>query len=209
MSRPTLDNEVMFPTEYLAAGDFAEGQDVSLTIKDIKAGQVVKTKKGKEKHTILYFEKTDKKLILKPTNAGLIAAALGETEARKWAGRKITLYRTTCDAFGDPHKPCVRVRETAPNKPATKSNPAQQQDQSGDNAGANCHPSGAGAPDVLEQLDKILAKSDVDYQDYGLAMNIADPDSEFVFDDEMEKYVSAGDHYAAVRWIKRRVVGDV
>ena len=120
MAKPTLDNQVMFPTEYLAADDFEEGQETHLTIKDIKGNVEVKTKKGKENHLILYFERTDKKMILKPTNANLIAEALGEREARKWVGRKITLYRTTCDAFGDPHKPCVRVKETAPTQPKPK-----------------------------------------------------------------------------------------
>lgn len=29
-----------------------------------------------------------------------------------WVGKKVTLYPTTCNAFGDPNTPCIRIKAT-------------------------------------------------------------------------------------------------
>lgn len=58
---------------------------------------------------ILRFKETDKGLILNKTNARAIGIAFGN-EMDGWAGEKITLFATTCEAFGEKNTPCVRVR---------------------------------------------------------------------------------------------------
>jgi len=84
--------------------------------------------------------------------------------------------------------------------------PAEQQAQSGGNAGPTDRPSSRepGAPDIIAELDKILAKSEVTGDDYGYAFELADPDKQFALDDEMNEFIRRGDWYAAVRWIKRQ-----
>lgn len=57
---------------------------------------------------ILRFVGTDKGLILNKTNARTIGLSYGN-EMDHWKGEAITLYSTTCEAFGD-IVACVRVR---------------------------------------------------------------------------------------------------
>jgi hypothetical protein len=58
---------------------------------------------------ILYFTKTDKGLIVNKTNAKAIARVHGN-EMDGWVGKSITLFATTCEAFGEKGVPCIRVR---------------------------------------------------------------------------------------------------
>jgi hypothetical protein len=57
---------------------------------------------------ILRFEGTDQGMILNKTNARTIGLTFGN-EMDGWKGKKITLFATTCEAFGKT-VPCVRVR---------------------------------------------------------------------------------------------------
>lgn len=82
--------------------------------------------------------------------------------------------------------------------------PPEQQAQSGRTVPGS--PSD-GAPDILSELDRILAKETVTYEDYGYAFELADPDKKLVLDEDMEGFIRDCDHYAAVRWIRRKVAG--
>jgi len=104
---PELHVELMFPSKYLKAADF-RGKDVTLTVKGVK-GDNLQTTAGKEFKYVVKFEETDKMLVLNKTNARAIAECLKDKKAVNWTGKKITLYPTTCDAFGA-IKDCIRVR---------------------------------------------------------------------------------------------------
>lgn len=85
------------------------GQDAVLEIEKITPPNGEKSSDGRPiDRPILRFVKTDKGLILNKTNARTIGLALGN-EMDNWIGKKITLYATTTEAFGD-IVPCVRVR---------------------------------------------------------------------------------------------------
>lgn len=119
-SKVKLGDELMFPSEYLAAVEF-KGRDVTLTIKDIRK-EDLKLRGGKsERKPVIYFHETAKKLVCNVTNGDSIAAMYG-SQAKDWVGKRITLYptKTTC---GRDTVDCIRVRETVP---AAKSAPAQQ-----------------------------------------------------------------------------------
>jgi hypothetical protein len=114
---------LMFPAEYLSSEDMeAAGRDVTLTISGLDQEEV-RTDKGKEQRWVLSFHELDerhrkdnrqprKRLILNKTNTKQIAKIHG-SETNDWIGKRVTLYGTTCQAFGDT-VPCIRVRPKAP-----------------------------------------------------------------------------------------------
>jgi hypothetical protein len=101
--------ELMYPNDYLKAPDF-RGKDVTLTIKRVFQDDLKDMKGGKKKKYIVEFNETQKKLVLNVTNARAIAKKLDEPKAIKWAGKQITLFPTTCEAFGE-IKECIRVKQ--------------------------------------------------------------------------------------------------
>jgi hypothetical protein len=50
-----------------------------------------------------------KEMVLNKTNARTIRRHHGN-EMDEWSGKKITLFRSTCDAFGKKNVPCIRVK---------------------------------------------------------------------------------------------------
>lgn len=114
---------LLFPAEYLSHEDLeAAGKDVTLTISSLDQEEV-RGDKGKELRWVLSFHEMDerhrkdntrprKRLILNKTNAKQIAQLYGP-ETNDWAGKRITLYGTTCQAFGDTVG-CLRIRPQVP-----------------------------------------------------------------------------------------------
>ena len=110
---------LMFPMEYLCAADL-QGRDVTLTIHSLSQDQL-RVENGTEDKWILRFAEMEarhrkdpneiaKKLVLNKTNAKTIAKLLGN-ETDGWKGQPITMYPTTCKAFGEVVD-CIRVRST-------------------------------------------------------------------------------------------------
>lgn len=117
------DVRLLFPTLYLAAPDL-RGKEVTLTIRELRL-DTLESKGDKEERPVLYFEETresarksgkkEKRLVLNKTNAKIIGALYG-FEATAWAGRRITLYPTETEAFGE-RVECIRIKTTAPPEP--------------------------------------------------------------------------------------------
>ena len=109
--------DLMFPNKYLKAADF-QGRDIKLTITKIQNEQLKQTDGGKKQSWVVYFAETaesakknkteEKRFCMNKTNAKAIAEKLGN-DADKWVGKQITLYPTTCKAFGKVVE-CIRVR---------------------------------------------------------------------------------------------------
>ena len=97
------------------AGNFIDAlcvkdKDASLTIKSVTEPNVEKSANGTLiDKPIVYFEETDKGFIINKTNARTIGLQHGN-EMEGWAGKKVTLFATTTDSFGEKNVPCVRVR---------------------------------------------------------------------------------------------------
>ncbi len=105
------DGELLYPTEYLCAEDLT-GKDYAVTIRSV--GRMgLKTSEGAIDRVVMTFGGAKKKLILPKTCAETIANLYG-LKSREWIGKAITIFPTTCDAFGDPQCPCIRVREKKP-----------------------------------------------------------------------------------------------
>ena len=58
---------------------------------------------------IISYEKGTKEHVACRTVQKQIRALHGN-DMKDWQGKQITLYPTTCKAFGDPKTPCIRVR---------------------------------------------------------------------------------------------------
>jgi len=131
-----MDVRLLFPSEYVAASDLIEAQrktgrnGVALTISSV-AVESLKTNRGSEKKPIVHFKEMlarhaagngpEKKLVLNKTNAKAIAKMYGfETSA--WAGKKIILFPTQCEAFGETVD-CVRVMVQKDSVPQANGSP--------------------------------------------------------------------------------------
>jgi hypothetical protein len=130
MAKAMLDGKLMYPSEYVAAVEFG-GKDVALTISGVELSELRMVDNTVTKKPVLHFSETPKKLVLNKTNANQIAELHG-SEARKWVGKRITLFPTTCLAFGKTTD-CIRVRPTVPrNKPRGDGQAQEQSPQGGE-----------------------------------------------------------------------------
>lgn len=134
---------LLFQDEYLAAPDLHD-KDVTVTIARVQV-ETLTREDGKEDRPVVHFEemlrrpkKDQKRWVLNKTNAKAIAKLYGpETEG--WRGKRITLFPSTCKAFGEVVE-CIRVRpkrppektERASSKPAE---PAPQREPGDDAPG--------------------------------------------------------------------------
>lgn len=98
---------IMYPSEYLNAADLT-GKDVTVTIESIAMEDVPGVDGKKQKKPVVKFKGAHKRWPLPKTCAKVIAAQFG-TDTDDWIGKKITVYPTTCQAFGQTVE-CVRVR---------------------------------------------------------------------------------------------------
>tara|TARA_R100000734_G_C3310234_1_gene101012 strand:+ start:150 stop:512 length:363 start_codon:yes stop_codon:yes gene_type:complete len=98
---------------FLEAGDL-DGNDITLAIKVVReSGPDDKGQDGKPlEKPIVVFANARKEWVLNITNARTIRTLYGD-KYEKWKGKKVTLYPTTCRAFGET-KACIRVRMIDP-----------------------------------------------------------------------------------------------
>lgn len=107
-----------FASKNLRAADVEDG-DMTLTMSEVKVETVGQGKDAEQK-PILYFEETDKSLVLNKTNAATISKLYG-TDTDGWTGKKITLFSTEVQ-YGAEMVAGIRVRMKAPpaNAPTSK-----------------------------------------------------------------------------------------
>ena len=109
------DYRTMFDKEHLGAWDL-QGRDVTVTIEDVKAGQLVGEGGKKAKKPILKFVDKEKTMACNVTNARAIASMYGN-DTTKWKGQKITIYPTITQ-FGGKEVECIRIRTIKPESKA-------------------------------------------------------------------------------------------
>jgi hypothetical protein len=96
-----------FPSKYLSAADCED--DLTLIIDRVKIEEVGT---DKDKKPVLYFDDTEKGLVLNKTNAGTISALYGD-DTNDWKGEAITLFSAMVSYQG---KTTPGVRMKAPSK---------------------------------------------------------------------------------------------
>jgi hypothetical protein len=100
-----------FPSQYLEAADL-RGREVTVTITKSEKHDGVTGRDGRKFDAkVIYFEGKKKGMCLNKTNARRIRDVYGYgDDSDNWKGKEITLYPTTCNAFGNPKTPCIRVK---------------------------------------------------------------------------------------------------
>lgn len=139
----TLNGKELFDSDWIGSSDLG-GRDLTVEIEKVERAEVFNRETNKKTVKLaLRFKGQQKGMICNRTNATMIATALAQvlgrdtdgkslaTKAERWVGQKITLYPTTCMAFGET-KTCVRVRERtssngAPHPATTHSTPQPAQ----------------------------------------------------------------------------------
>lgn len=107
---PAVDNDmdlsVLFPSEYLKCDDL-KGKQVTVTISRVVNDLVQMSGGKKQKKLVLHLEKTHKKIIVGKTNSWSLGLLIS-TNARDWAGKRMTLTPDV-DIFGGVEVPCIRI----------------------------------------------------------------------------------------------------
>lgn len=98
---------LLYKTDYVGAWDLKGDTEVTID-KVVESEELIGADGKKEHKPIVYFKGATKKMVLGKTNAKSIGKVLGN-DTSDWAGKKITLYPTTCKAFGEVVE-CIRVR---------------------------------------------------------------------------------------------------
>lgn len=102
-----MDINAAFPSKYVRACDL-QGQDRTLAISSVVMDDVG----DHEPKPVVYFNGTDKGLVLNKTNANVIAGLYGPN-TDGWIGQRITLFPTQTD-FQGKQVECIRVRMQKP-----------------------------------------------------------------------------------------------
>jgi len=130
-----------FPSDYLKAADL-QGRPFRLTIKSIIIDKI-----GDDQKPVVYFNETEKGLVLNKTNANNISIIYSD-ETDMWIGKQIELYPATTD-FQGRTVDCVRVR--APQVQQTSAPTPTQQHLGG---GGEAYP-GPGPDDLDDSIPFI------------------------------------------------------
>lgn len=103
-----------FPSKYLKAEDLEEG-DLIVTIREAVFEEFTdQTTKRPDNKPVLYFEGKDTKpLVLNKTNYKTISQLVSSDDTDEWAGRRIALYATEVESFGE-MRLGIRVRLKTP-----------------------------------------------------------------------------------------------
>ncbi len=105
------DYRTMFSAEFLGSWDLV-GRDVTVTISEVKAGELTGSGGRKAKKPIVSFQGKEKAMAMNKTNSRIIAAMYGN-DTSAWVGKMITIYPTQTQ-FGNDTVDCIRVRPAVP-----------------------------------------------------------------------------------------------
>ena len=112
-----LHVDLLFPNEWIRAADL-RGQDVALTISSVSQERL-KTTQGESLAVVVEFAEMDKRptserkrFVCNKTNAKTSAKLYG-TDVVDWVDRRVTLFPTRCEAFGE-MVDCIRIRPEVP-----------------------------------------------------------------------------------------------
>jgi hypothetical protein len=100
--------------DYLGAYALQPGQDLIVTIKEVKNEMVTGPDGKKEECTVAHFKESGiKPMILNSTNSKTITKVVGSPYIEQWAGKAIQIYIAQVQAFGE-KVDALRVRPVAP-----------------------------------------------------------------------------------------------
>jgi hypothetical protein len=99
--------------EYLGAYSLEDGQDIELTIKEVRQ-EMVKGQSGREEPCqVIFFEEVEKGMICNKTNAKTIEKVHGSPYIEEWTGKRVVLGTEKVSAFGETTD-ALRIRAYKP-----------------------------------------------------------------------------------------------
>ena len=101
---------------YLGSYEFEQGQEMTLTISNVKKEMVTGPDGKKEECIVCYWKENVKPMILNATNCKAIAKLYRTPYIENWAGKQIILRVQQVRAFGDVVD-ALRVKPELPPKP--------------------------------------------------------------------------------------------
>lgn len=115
--------KVFHNPDYLGAYALAPGEELVATFKSVGMEQVAGVSGKKEECMVAHFaEQGVKPMVLNATNCKTIAKMYGTPYVEQWAGRRIQVYATEVQAFGDTVE-ALRVRPREPQATKPELNP--------------------------------------------------------------------------------------
>jgi hypothetical protein len=93
--------------------------DLLLTIRGFEEENVAPDDKPKELKWVMYFEETDKGLVMNSTNLQLAAIALNSQDTDDWVGQKIVAFNDPAVQYAGKITGGVRLRPPRPAKKPT------------------------------------------------------------------------------------------
>ena len=99
--------------DYLGAYSLEPGQDMVLTIRQVKKEMITGTDGKKEECIVCYWQEEQKPMILNVTNCKMIAKLLKTPYIERWAGHRIQIGAELVSAFGEKVE-ALRVRKNLP-----------------------------------------------------------------------------------------------
>ena len=106
--------KIVSDPDYLGEADFNEGEEKIVTIDRVKSGVAIKTAKGTETKSVVYFKERIKPMILNVARSKAITKVAGSKFVEDWHGVQIALYiDDNVSAFGEIVS-AVRVRDRKP-----------------------------------------------------------------------------------------------
>ncbi len=107
------DYRSLYDKDYIGAWDLKD-KDVTVTITDVKGGELTAPGGRKSKKPVIYMNGTKKGFAINSTNGKTIAALYGNF-VQGWVGKRITIYKSvTRNPDGSGDVDCIRVRPQAP-----------------------------------------------------------------------------------------------
>ncbi len=103
------EDNILSDAEHLYAEDLG-GKEVVLTVKSVEREETTDGRGGKVKKYTFRFAETPKAYIPGIKVRRAIVAAVGSPDRHQIVGKRLILYPTTCDAFGQKECPCIRFR---------------------------------------------------------------------------------------------------
>ena len=103
----------MINPDYLGAYSLEPGQDMILTIKQVRKEEITGTGGKKEECIVCHWKENQKPMILNVTNCRTIAKMLKTPYIEKWSGHRVQIYADTT-RFGGEIVECLRVRQKEP-----------------------------------------------------------------------------------------------
>jgi hypothetical protein len=94
------------------------GTGILVTIKEVVQENVSADGEAEEMHWCMYFDETEKPLILKPVNGALLQSILGSGESDDWIGRKVVLFEDKTVMMKGKITGGIRIRAPRNQQPA-------------------------------------------------------------------------------------------